>query len=55
MPTLIEVWDSRLGIAETAGPKHNQIIADWWKDAGHPEIVDDETAWCSGSMCNWTH
>lgn len=52
MPTLLEVWESRLGIEELPGKKHNQIILDWWKDAGHPEIIDDETAWCSGSMCS---
>lgn len=52
MPSLIEVWDSRLGIAEITGPQHNEIILQWWRDAGHPEIIDDETAWCSGSLCS---
>lgn len=52
MPTLLEVWESRIGIAEVAGAKNNPIILEWWKDAGHPEIIDDETAWCSGSMCS---
>ena len=52
MPTLLEVWDSRLGIQETPGPKHNPIIVGWAADAGHPEIVDDETSWCSLSMCS---
>jgi uncharacterized protein (TIGR02594 family) len=52
MPTLVEVWDSRLGIKEVVGPKHNPVILKWWQDAGHPEIIEDETAWCSGSMCS---
>jgi uncharacterized protein (TIGR02594 family) len=52
MPTLLEVWQSRLGIYEIAGPEHNAIILQWWRDAGHPEIIEDETAWCSGSMCS---
>lgn len=51
-PSLIEVWDSRLGIHEVKGSKHNDIILQWWRDAGHAEIIDDETAWCSGAMCS---
>ena len=43
MPSLIEVWDSRLGVTEIAGPEHNPIVLQWCKDAGHPEIIDDET------------
>jgi uncharacterized protein (TIGR02594 family) len=52
MPTLLEVWESRLGIEEVSGKKHNPVILEWWMDAGHPEIIDDETAWCSGAMCS---
>ena len=52
MPTLLEVWQSRLGIHEISGREHNAIILQWWRDAGHPEIIDDEIAWCSGSMCS---
>ena len=52
MATLIEVWESRLGTAEIAGKKHNPAILQMWIDAGHPEIIDDETAWCSASQCS---
>lgn len=52
MPTLLEVWESRLGIQEIPGPGQNPIIVGWAADAGHPEIVDDETSWCSLSMCS---
>jgi uncharacterized protein (TIGR02594 family) len=52
MPTLLEVWQSRLGIAEVAGPQHNAVILQWWRDAGHPEIIEDELAWCSAAMCS---
>ena len=52
MPTLLEVWESRVGVQEVPGPKHNPIIVGWAADAGHPEIVDDETSWCSLSMCS---
>lgn len=51
-PTLLEVLESRLGIQEVPGAKHNPIIVGWAADAGHPEIVDDETSWCSLSMCS---
>lgn len=26
---------------------HNPVILDYFKDAGHPGILDDETAWCA--------
>jgi uncharacterized protein (TIGR02594 family) len=52
MPTLIEVWDSRLGITEVSGKGNNATILQWCRDAGHPEIITDSTAWCSTSMCS---
>lgn len=50
--TLLEVMQSRIGIAEIRGKKHNPMIVQWCKDAGHPEIIDDETSWCSLSLCS---
>lgn len=52
MPSLIEVLESRIGIAEIAGKKHNPAILEMWKDAGHPEIQTDEEFWCSAAMCS---
>jgi uncharacterized protein (TIGR02594 family) len=52
MPTLLEVWESRLGIQEVPGAANNPIIVGWAADAGHPEIHDDETSWCSLAMCS---
>jgi len=52
MTELIEVWESRLGVEEITGKNNNATILQWCIDAGHPEIVDDETAWCSTSMCS---
>lgn len=52
MPSLIEVWDARLGIEEVAGPKHNPIILQWCKDIGWESIKDDETPWCAISMAS---
>lgn len=50
---LLEVWESRIGIAEISGKgKSNPIILQWCKDAGHPEILEDDIAWCSTSMCS---
>ena len=50
MPTLLEVWESRLGICEVAGKGHNPIILEWCKAVGWESIKDDETAWCATSM-----
>jgi uncharacterized protein (TIGR02594 family) len=50
MPTLLEVWESRLGVCEVAGKAHNPIILQWCKDVGWESIKDDETAWCATSM-----
>ena len=35
------------GEKEVSGKLHNQVVVDMFKDAGHPQITDDETAWCS--------
>lgn len=52
MATILEVMQSRLGIQEIPGQNHNPIIVGWAKDAGHPNILDDETAWCSICLCS---
>lgn len=36
-----------LGAAEIVGPKHNNLIVQWWKDLSLP-YRDDETPWCAG-------
>ena len=36
------------GLAEVEGPMSNEIILEWFKEMGFPNVVDDsETAWCS--------
>lgn len=52
MPTLLEVWDSRLGIKEVPGKGSNPIILDWCKAIGWESIRDDDVAWCATSMCS---
>ena len=48
MPSMLEVMQSRLGIQEVKGAKeHNATIVGWAKAIGHPEVLDDETSWCS--------
>lgn len=35
------------GTREIPGSRHNPRILEYFEDAGHPEISDDETAWCA--------
>lgn len=43
-----------LGIHEQAGTQlNNKRILEMFKTAGHPEVKDDETAWCSAAMNTW--
>lgn len=45
---------SDLGIHEEAGTQlNNQRILEMFQTAGHPEVKDDETAWCSAAMNTW--
>ncbi len=46
--TIMEVTQAHLGIAEFPGAKHNPRILEFWQQAGMPQVVDDETAWCAG-------
>jgi uncharacterized protein (TIGR02594 family) len=36
-----------LGVAETPGARHTERVLRYYADVGHPEIADDETAWCA--------
>jgi uncharacterized protein (TIGR02594 family) len=51
MPSLLEIWESRLGIKEVPGKGTNPLIDEWCADAGHPEL-DDNDAWCSVAMAS---
>jgi uncharacterized protein (TIGR02594 family) len=47
LPTwLIAAW-AEYGQSELAGSATNPHIAALFRDSGHPQITDDETAWCS--------
>ena len=43
----MKVAESYLGVTEISGAEDNPVIVKFFRNAGHPEIKDDETAWCS--------
>lgn len=45
-PWLAEA-ESLLGLKEIVGSKHEAKILEFFREAGHPEVHDDETAWCA--------
>ena len=45
--TPYEIALSYLGEQEIEGNLHNQVIVAMFASVGHPEIHDDETAWCA--------
>ena len=47
---MLEVMQSRLGIAEIPGAEHNPIIVGWFRAVGHPEVITDEASWCAAGM-----
>ena len=46
-PAWLEKAWAELGQPETPGPDTNPRIRDLFADAGHPEVVSDEVAWCA--------
>lgn len=42
-----------LGLRETVGPVHTKRVVEMFARAGHPEVKDDETAWCSAAANAW--
>lgn len=52
MATMLEVMESRLGIQEIPGKKHNAIIIGWAAQIGHGEVTEDEVSWCSICACS---
>jgi uncharacterized protein (TIGR02594 family) len=39
-----------LGVAEIAGSQHNARVVRYYAEVGHPEIADDEVAWCAAFL-----
>jgi len=46
-PIWLETARKFIGTSEVVGPKHNNVILQWWRDIGLP-YKDDETPWCAG-------
>jgi uncharacterized protein (TIGR02594 family) len=44
-----------VGIREIPGSKDNPKVLQYYKDAGHPEIVDDEVSWCAAFVGAMLH
>lgn len=45
----LDVMRDRLGTKEITGKRHNPAIVAMFADVGHPEVEDDETAWCAAA------
>jgi uncharacterized protein (TIGR02594 family) len=43
----LDIAISKVGLAEVPGKKHNTEIVRMFALCGHPEVTDDETAWCA--------
>jgi uncharacterized protein (TIGR02594 family) len=52
-PLWLDLARSDLGVSEVVGQGASLVIKGYFKDAGHPEIEDDETAWCAAASCSW--
>lgn len=49
---LLNFAASRYGLTEIAGDSSNSQVLQFFSETGHPEILDDETSWCSAYL-NW--
>jgi uncharacterized protein (TIGR02594 family) len=52
-PLWLQLARADLGVSEVVGPKASPVIKGYFRDAGHPEIEDDVTAWCAAASCSW--
>lgn len=50
-PDWIDVARREIGAREIPGASDNPRIVAFFRDAGHPEVEDDETAWCAAFLC----
>lgn len=46
-PKWMTIARSEIGTKEIPGTRHNHKIVQYFADAGHNEVTDDETAWCA--------
>jgi len=46
-PRWLELAWGDLGVAETPGPAHTARVVAYFADVDHPQVTNDETAWCA--------
>lgn len=46
-PKWLKLARGEIGVKEIVGPEHNPAVIGYFRDAGFPEIDNDETAWCA--------
>ncbi len=46
-PKWLTLARKEVGLSEIVGPKHEPRVLAYYAEAGHPEVRDDETAWCA--------
>ena len=44
---------SEVGTKEAPGPADNPLVVAYFRDAGRPEVHDDEVAWCAAAVGSW--
>lgn len=49
-PRWLDIAWGDLGVAEIAGSRHNARIVRTYADVGHPEVDNDEVAWCAAFL-----
>jgi uncharacterized protein (TIGR02594 family) len=49
-PRWLELAWGDLGVAETPGSNHTARVVAYYAQVGHPQIKDDETAWCAAFL-----
>lgn len=52
-PAYLKAAFGDLGLSEIPGPRHSARVLQLFKASGHPEIKNDETAWCAAAVGGW--
>ena len=49
-PRWLELAWGDLGVAETPAPADNPRVVRYYADVGHPQVDNDEVAWCAAFL-----
>lgn len=52
-PAYLKAAFGDLGLSEIPGKRHSARVLELFKSSGHPEIKNDETAWCAAAVGGW--